>query len=72
MILDQRMPGMLGDELIRWTRQYLSAKGVSEDEMPHFAFRAQQFWDLPPEKVKDILDMGIKTDEILEKVTRKK
>lgn len=72
VILDYKLPGLLGDELITWTKTYLSEQGVGEDEMPHFAFRAQQFYSLPPEKIKDIFDMGIKTDQILEKITRKK
>jgi hypothetical protein len=29
--------------------------------MPRFAFRAEPFWDLPPETVREILDLGVKT-----------
>ena len=59
-------------ELIKWTHEYLKEKGVSDDNMPHFAFRAQQFWDLSPEKIKEVFELGIKSEDILEKVTKAK
>lgn len=65
------MVGMTGDELIVWTRQFLSENGVSDREMPRFAFRAQQYYELPPEEVKRLQDLGIKTDDVLEKITTK-
>lgn len=44
---------------------------MSDQEMPRFAFRAQQFYELPPEEVKRLQDLGIKTDDVLEKITTK-
>ena len=72
IIIDYKMPGMNGIELINWTRNFLSHKKVSEEDMPRFAFRAQQFWDLSPETIREIFDMGIKTEDIIEKVIDKK
>jgi CheY-like chemotaxis protein len=41
IIIDYKMPGMDGVELIKWTREYLKKKRVEPEDMPHFAFRAQ-------------------------------
>ena len=41
IIIDYKMPGMDGVELIKWTRDYLKKKRVAPEDMPHFAFRAQ-------------------------------
>jgi DNA-binding NarL/FixJ family response regulator len=40
VIIDYLMPGMNGIELIKWTKEYLSSKGVVPEEFPKFAFRA--------------------------------
>jgi CheY-like chemotaxis protein len=48
IILDYKMPGMNGIELIKWIKFYLNSKGVAPEDMPKFAFRAQQFWELSP------------------------
>ena len=60
MILDYKMPGMNGVELIKLTREYLTAQDVPPEEMPKFAFRAQQFFELPLETIEEIFDLGIK------------
>jgi hypothetical protein len=65
------MPGMNGVDLIKWTQAFMKSKNVSEDDMPHFAFRGQQFWDLPPEKVREIFELGVKSRDIIEKVINK-
>ena len=39
--------------------------------MPHFAFRAQQFWELPPETIREVFDLGVKLEDIIEKVIKK-
>jgi len=71
VIIDYHMPGMNGIDVVKQTRDFLTSKGVQPDEMPRFAFRAQQFWDLPPESVREILKHGFKMDDIFEKVTNK-
>ena len=65
------MPGMNGIELIKWTREFLDSKGVEMEEMPKFAFRAQQFWELSPGTIQEIFDLGIKSEDVIEKVTKK-
>lgn len=59
---------MNGVELIKWTRDFMSSHNVSEKDMPRFGFRAQQFWDLPPQTIRDIFDLGVKSDDVIEKV----
>jgi len=41
VIIDYKMAGMNGAELIIKTRKYFQERGVERDDMPHFAFRAQ-------------------------------
>ena len=71
VILDYKMPGMNGVELIKWAREYLTAKDVPPEEMPKFAFRAQQFWELSAQTIQEIFDLGIKSEDVIEKVTKK-
>ena len=40
IVLDYKMPGLNGVELIKWTKEYLSEQGVPPEDMPKFAFRA--------------------------------
>ena len=40
--------------------------------MPRFAFRAVQFWELSPEEIREIYDMGVKMEDVIEKVVDKK
>jgi hypothetical protein len=65
------MPGLNGVELIKWTQEYLRQQGVDSDDMPHFAFRAQQFWELPPETIREVFDLGVKSEDVIEKVIKK-
>lgn len=62
---------MNGIELIKWTQKFLKGKGVSSEDMPVFAFRGQTFWDLPPEKVREIFELGVKSRDIIEKVIKR-
>ena len=39
--------------------------------MPHFAFRAHKFWDLPPDQIREVFDLGIKSEDVIEKVIKK-
>jgi len=39
--------------------------------MPHFAFRAQQFYELEPQVAAKLLALGVKTEDVLEKITKK-
>ena len=39
--------------------------------MPHFAFRAQQFWELPPDQIREIFDLGVKSEDVIEKVVKR-
>jgi hypothetical protein len=39
--------------------------------MPHFAFRAQQFWELAPEQIKEIFDLGVKSEDVIEKLLKR-
>ena len=73
MIIDYKMPDMNGIELIKWTKTFLRSEGVAEEDFPRFAFRAQQFWELlTPEKVNEIFDLGIKREDVLERITKSK
>ena len=65
------MPGMNGIELIKKITQFLEKNKVEKEDMPRFAFKAQQFWELPPETIKQVFELGIKQEDIIEKVTKK-
>lgn len=54
VILDYKMAGMTGAELISWTRQFMGERGVEPENMPHFAFRAQQYYELQPDIAKQL------------------
>jgi hypothetical protein len=65
------MPGMNAVELIKSTREFLKRKGLTEEDMPTFAFRGKQFWELPPEKVAEVFKLGVKSRDIVEQVAKK-
>jgi len=71
IVIDYKMPGMDGIELIKWTKEYMQKKRVEPANMPHFAFRAQQFWELPPEQIRKVFDLGIKSEDVIEKVVKR-
>ena len=50
----------------------MSQNNVSASDMPRFTFRSQQFWDLPPETIQEIFDLGVKSENVIEKVTEAK
>lgn len=62
---------MNGIDLIKWTRKYLADKGVDPEDMPLFTFRAQQMWELSPDIIQEIFDLGIKSADVFEKVQNK-
>ena len=65
------MPGMDGVELIKWTQDYFKKKKIKPQEMPHFAFRAKQFWELPPDQIRQVFDLGVKSEDVIEKLVKK-
>ena len=62
---------MDGVELIKWTQDYFKKKKIKPQEMPHFAFRAQQFWELPPDQIRQVFDLGVKSEDVIEKLVKK-
>jgi CheY-like chemotaxis protein len=71
IIIDFKMPGLNGIELINIVTKFLESKGVPTEDMPRFAFRAQQFWELSSDIIREIFDLGIKSEDIIEKVTKR-
>ena len=71
IIIDYKMPGMDGVELIKWTQEYCKKKKINPQDMPHFAFRAQQFWELPPDQIRQVFDLGVKSEDVIEKLVKK-
>ena len=61
------MTGMLGSDLIKETQAFLKSFNVSEICMPRFAFKAT-FWDLPAEQIDEIFKLGIKAEDVIEKL----
>jgi hypothetical protein len=41
------------------------------ENLPHFTFKAQNFWEQPAETVNEIMTLGIKTADVLEEITSK-
>ena len=39
VVIDGKMPGKNGIEVIKWIREYLEGKKVRPKDMPKFAFR---------------------------------
>ena len=72
IIMDYKMPGMTGTELIKQVKRFLGGENVKDSKMPRFAFKAQLFWELPPETVREILDLGVKTEDVIDKFQNKK
>jgi CheY-like chemotaxis protein len=60
VIIDYNMPGMNGLQLIRWTRDYFLNHAIPFSELPVFAFRAQQFYELPPDIIAELNGFGVK------------
>ena len=49
VIIDYKMREMNGIQLIEQARNFLRSENVSQNEMPVFALKNEQFWDLPLE-----------------------
>jgi CheY-like chemotaxis protein len=60
VIIDYKMPRMNGLQLIRWTRDYFLNHAIPFSELPVFAFRAQQFYELPPDIIAELNGLGLK------------
>jgi CheY-like chemotaxis protein len=54
VIIDYNMPRMNGLQLIRWTRDYFWNHAIPFNELPVFAFRAQQFSELTPNIISEL------------------
>ena len=65
------MPGLNGIELMKWTKASLEGKEVPPENMPKFAFRAQPFWELSSDIIREIFDLGVKSEDVIEKITKK-
>lgn len=39
IVIDYKMPGKNGIEVIKWIRKYLKGKRINPEDMPKFAFR---------------------------------
>jgi hypothetical protein len=66
------MPGMNGLQLIRWTRDYFLNHQIPFTELPVFAFRSQQFYELTPDIISQLNELGVRSHDIIEKITEKK
>jgi CheY-like chemotaxis protein len=69
VIIDYNMPGMNGIQLIRWTRDYFLNHAIPFKELPVFAFRAQQFYELAPDIIAQLNEYGVKNQDVIEKIT---
>lgn len=72
VLIDFHMPELGGVQLISETRTFMEAQGVRADHAPHFAFRAQTFWDLSQEQMDEVFSLGITRQDILEQITSAK
>ena len=72
VIIDYKMPRMNGLQLIRWTRDYFLNHSIPYSEMPVFAFRAEQFYELPPDIIAELNSFGVKNEDVIQKITNVK
>jgi hypothetical protein len=49
----------------------MQSRGVDEENAPRFAFRAQQFFELPLQTINEIYSLGVKQEDILDQVSKK-
>ena len=72
VIMDYNMPGMNGIQLIRWVRDYFLNHAIPFKELPVFAFRVQQFYELAPDIIAQLNELGVKKEEVIDKITNVK
>ena len=65
------MPDMNGIEVINWVRDYLRKKGVETEDLPRFAFRGEKFYELPSETIQQIFELGVKSEDVIEKIVKR-
>lgn len=70
-IVDYRMPVMNATRLITDTQQYMKEHRVANEDKPRFAFRAEKFWELTPEQIEEVFALGVKSDDVIEKMDNK-
>jgi CheY-like chemotaxis protein len=69
VIIDYKMREMNGIQLIEQARNFLRTKNVSQNEMPVFALKNEQFWDLPLEITQRAFHLGVQTHHLIKKIT---
>ena len=63
------MPRMNGLQLIRWTRDYFLNHSIPFNELPVFAFRAQEFYELSPDVIAQLIEYEVKSEDVIQKIT---
>ena len=69
VIIDYKMRDMNGITLIEQARIFLRSMDVPPNEMPVFAFKDQQFWDLPLDITQRAFSLGVQTHHLIKKIT---
>jgi CheY-like chemotaxis protein len=69
VIIDYKMRDMNGIQLIEQARNFLRSMDVPTNEMPVFAFKDQQFWELPLEITQTAFSLGVQTHHLIKKIT---
>ena len=72
VIIDFKMREMNGIQLIEQARNLLRNMNVSLNEMPVFAFKDENFWDLPIEITQRAFTLGVQTHHLIKKITEVK